>query len=74
MIIVNIFLNILSILSSSKIFKMLVKSFENNGRNISKNIAVILKYATTHNHLQPPTTIDNRRQPSKTIRNHPKLS
>ena len=32
------FLRIIYILGSSSIFKMLVKTFENNGKNISKNI------------------------------------
>ena len=32
---------------------------------------VILKYATTHNHPQQPTTIHNHPQSSTTTRNHP---
>ena len=39
MIIVNIFLSILLYnLGSAQIFEMLVKTFENNGKNISKSI------------------------------------
>ena len=33
---------------------------------------VILKYTTTHNHLQLPTTIHNHPQPSKFIHSHKK--
>ena len=32
---------------------------------------VILKYATTHNYPQPPTTIHNHLQPPTTTHNHP---
>ena len=32
---------------------------------------VILKYATTHNHLQLPATIHNHPQPPTTIQIHP---
>ena len=32
---------------------------------------VILKYATTHNHLQTPTTPHNHSQPPTTIHNYP---
>ena len=40
-------------------------------KSIWKNTWVILKYATTHNHPQPPTTIHNHPQPPTTIHNHP---
>ena len=35
---------------------------------------VILKYATTHNHLQPPTTIHKYPQPPTTMHKYPKSS
>ena len=34
--------------------------------------SVLLKYATTHNHPQPPKIIHNHPQPSTTTHNHPK--
>ena len=42
MIIVNNFLNVLYILGSSKILKILVKTFENIGKYISKNIVKLI--------------------------------
>ena len=39
-----------------------------------KILWVILKNATSHNHLQPPTTTNNHPQPSKSIHDHPQLS
>ena len=35
---------------------------------------VILKYATTHNHPQPPSTTHSHPQPSTTTLNHPQPS
>ena len=40
----------------------------------SSSLRVILKYAITHNLLQPPTTTTNHPQPPKAINNHPQYT